>query len=532
MKFSLTEMLNALNDYWKKLTRLQRVVLVLAPLIVATVLLTIIFWASRPQYIVLFNKLSANEAGAITAKLKELNVDYQLADNGSTILVPQNLASETRLQLANAGLPKESTFSFENLDQMRIGDTDQDRRLRFILGLQNELEKTIETLDSVDYSRVHIVMPEPSLFTEDQKETTAAVTIKRTPGVQLGEDQVRAIAHLLAYSVEGLEIKNVTIVDTNGNVLSDILGQSNEPHHLTANQLRVQQAVEENIQRSVQTMLDKVFGGGKTIVRVNATLDFDQKRITSQISEDGAVLSREEISEHSENTSNTGGVPGTQENIPGYPLEQSESVSSITDKSSLTENFQPSMIQEETVISPGQIKRLTVSVMADSDSVTEEQLDNIENVVASAVGLDENRGDLLQVARLPFNKTALLEEKAAMEKAARVSQMIFYAQIAAVVLASLVFLIFVLRLRSRRRKALNELETSDGQRLVTLQEAEQILANQLEAEREAELKLARKKLRTSEVIEREKTRKEVEKYTRENPEDVARLVRTWLAEER
>jgi flagellar M-ring protein FliF len=308
LNFSLAEVLNSLQNYWKKLTSPQRIVLVMAPLLVALALFSLIYWASRPHYVALISKLDVNSAGAITEKLKELKVEYKLADGGATILVPEKDVAEVRLQLANAGLPKESTFSFENLDQMRIGETDKDRRLRFILGLQNELEKTIATLDGVEYARVHIVMPEPSLFAEDQNDTTAAVTIKRALGSEMNEDQVRSIANLLAYSVEGLTTDKVTIVDTNGNTLSDFLGSSTSPHRLTANQLQIQQALENNIRQSVQSMLDKVFGAGKTVVRANAAVNFDQKTITSQRSEDGALTSRQETTETSVNETPAGGV--------------------------------------------------------------------------------------------------------------------------------------------------------------------------------------------------------------------------------
>jgi len=533
LNFSLTEILNSLKIFWEKLTRPQKIVLVMAPLIVATALFSLIFWASRPQYEALFTKLSSADAGAITAKLKELKIVYQLSDGGATVLVPQKQVSEARLQLANAGLPKDSTFSFANLDQMRIGETDQDRRLRFILGLQNELEQTIGTLNGVEYARVHIVVPEHSLFVNDQKDTTAAVTIKTAYGVKIGEDQVRAIANLLAYSVEGLTTDKVTIVDTNGNVLSDILGNSNLPSKLTANQLQVQQTVEDNMQKSAQSMLDKVFGPGKTIVRANASIDFDQKKITSQKSEDGAIESRQQTSEKSSNQSANGGAPGTQSNVPGYTTAGQANNTATSEKYSTTENFKPSVTQEETVVSPGQIKRLTVSVLADSDSITQDQMSNIQNTVSSAIGINVNRGDEIQVALLPFNKTTILEEQAAMQQAAKKTQIMFYAQTAAGVVTGIVLVVLFLRLRSRKKNNydLDSMTVPEGQKLVTLEEAEQILAAQMEAERQAELKLAKKKVRSSEEIEKEKVRKEVEKYTKDNPDDVARLVKTWLAEE-
>ena len=533
MNFSISNILNSLHEFWKKLTNAQKVVIIVAPLIVAVSLFSLIFWASRPEYVALFNKLSVNEAAQITAELQELKYPYKLEDGGTTILVPQKDVAEIRLQLANAGLPKESTFSFENLDQIRLGETDADRKLRFILGLQNELEKTIKTLDGVEYARVHIVMPEESLFLEDKKEATAAVTLKTAYGTTLNDDQVRAIANLLAYSVEGLKTENVTIVDTNGNVLSDFLSADNTPHKLTAKQIQVQQAVEENIQKSVQSMLDKVFGPGTTVVRANAKINFDQKTITSQVSENGALVSRQETSETTTNESTPGGVPGIDNNVyesPAYPVVVGATNSS-SERTSVTENYQPSVIQEETVVSPGQIERLTISVMADADSVTEQQLDNIEAIVATATGIDLERGDLIQVARLPFNKSFILEQQAALEELARQERLMLYGQIAAGILISLILLIVALRWRAKRRRELEQLALEREENLVTLEEAEKLLAAQMEAEREAELKLARRKVKTSEEIEREKTRQEVEKYSRENPDEVARLVRAWLAEE-
>jgi len=531
LNFSLAEIINSLQNFWKKLTHPQKVLLVVMPLIVAITLLTLIFWASRPQYVDLFTKLQTNQAGAITAKLKELKVTYQLADNGATIQVPQKDVSEVRLELANAGLPAQSTFSFDYLNQTRIGETEADRRLRYILGLQNELEQTIGTMDGIEYARVHIVMPEQSLFSDQQKDTTAAVTVKRKYGPELSESQVRAVANLLAYSVEGLTTDKVTIADTDGNVLSDVLGSSGSPQKLTANQLQVQQAVENNLLKSVQSMLDKVFGAGTTIVRVSAALDFNQKKITSQTNVDGAVTSRQQTTEKSSNTSANGGVPGTTTNVPGYPVTSQNGTTSTSEKTSTSEAFQPSVTQQETIVSPGQIKRLTVSVLADSDSITQQQLTDINGIVSSAIGSDTNRGDLVQVARLPFNKTTQLEEKAAMEEAARKEQLLFYGQIGVGVLAAIIALVFLLRFGSKKKNRLEGIDISVAQKLVTLEEAEQILASQLEAERVADLKLARKKVKSSDEIEKEKVRQEVEKYAKQNPDDVARLVKTWLTEE-
>ncbi|MFA6808108.1 MAG: flagellar basal-body MS-ring/collar protein FliF [Eubacteriales bacterium] len=534
MSFSWIEIKKSMLQFWNKLARPQKIILIVAPLLVAISLISLITWASKPNYVIIFNKLSDTEAGAITAKLQELSIDYQLADNGGTILVPDSQASEVKLELANAGLPQESTFSFDNIDQMHLGETESDRRLRYVLGLQNELETTIETMEGIEYARVHIVMPEPSLFSEEEKDTTAAVTIKKTISTELGEDQVRAIANLVAYSVEGLKSENVTIADTNGNVLSDMLGESNSAGQLTANQMQLQQNLENGIQGSVQSMLDKVFGVGKTVVRANATLDFDQIKITSQTNGEGAVISRQQTSEKSTNGSDAGGVPGTDTNMTEYNSTSSGTTNSNSEKTSLTENFQPNVVQEERVVNPGQIKRLAISVMADADSVTEEQLVDIENVVSSAAGIDNERGDVIQVTRITFDKTSLLEEKAAMDLVANKAKILSYVQLAAGVALLLFMVIIFLKLKSRRkRKSYQGLDTSrlEGQNPVSFKEAEQLMAAQMQAEQEAELNMFKKKTKTTEEIEKNKVRKEVEKYSSDNPDEVARLVKTWLAEE-
>jgi flagellar M-ring protein FliF len=537
LNLSWTELQNLVRKHWQKYTRLQKVVLVSAPLLVATVLLILIAWASRPEYIPLFNKLSAAEAGAITNELRELNIPYRLENNGATILVPKKEAAQARLELANAGLPEASTFSFENLDQMRLGETKEDRQLRFLLGLQNELETTIQTLDGIEYARVHIVLPQPSLFAEAQKDTTAAVTIKPLYGAKIGEDQVEAIINLLSHSVEGLDAKNVTVVDTYGKVLSNAYGSNGDSQGLTTKQLQYQQEVVSNIEKSVQSMLDKVFGIGTTVVRAHATLNFDQTKIVSETYEEGAILSREEITETTQNDSTDGGVPGTDANT-AYNTPGPGGLTSRAERSSRTENFQPDVYQNETIISPGQIKRLTVSIMADAESISQHQIPDMEKIVASAVGLDRDRGDEIQVARFTFNKTYDLERQSALDAAAHQEQIMQYIQLGSGLVLLLLFLIFlILRLRRKKKSGAENsiLSVQEGSQPVTLKEAERLLASQREAQRlleqEVELKLAQKRIKTQAEIEREKFRKEVDKYIDNNPDEVARLIKSWMVEE-
>ncbi|MDR3541383.1 MAG: flagellar basal-body MS-ring/collar protein FliF [Desulfosporosinus sp.] len=529
MDFSWAGIQQSVKTFWNKLSSPQKIITIIAPLLVAVALFSLITWAGTPQYVAIFTKLNDTDAAAIVTKLKDLKADYKLADNGSTIMVPQQSSADIRLQLASAGLPQESKFSFDSLNTMHLGETDADRKLRYILGLQNELEDTLKVLNGVQDAHVNIVMPDQSLFVDSQKPATAAVTLKLVPGTKLGDDQVRAIANLMAGSVEGLQMENVTIVDTNGNVLSDVLGNSNNSQHMTGTQYQLQQTVEEDTRKSVQSMLDRVLGSGKTVVRISAVLDFNQIKITKQTNGPGAVVSEQSSTENTTNNTAAGGTPGVTANkAPTYPTA-TPAVNSTSTKSNATKNYQVDTTQEEQVVSPGAVKHLSVSVMADSDTVTQAQLAQIQAIVASAAGVDSTRGDQIQVAALPFNKTELQQEKAAMDSALQRQQLVSYVEMGSAVLFGFVLLLVYLRSRSKKARTRKMLELNDSQP-VTAATAELLMAQEL-AEEEAKAKLARKNAKSFEQIQKEKTQESVELYSRNKPEEVARLVKSWLSEE-
>lgn len=533
MNFSWAGMQKSIREFWTKLSRPQKIVTVVAPLLVALALIALIIWASTPQYVPIFTQMSAADAGAITAKLTDLKIPYQLADGGATIMVPEQQEAQTRLELANAGLPQGSVFSFANLNQIHLGETDADQQLRYVLGLQDELETTLKTLNGVQDARVQIVMPQPSLFADPQNTdaATAAVTLKLAPGVKLSDDQVRGVANLLAYSVQGLKPDKISIVDTNGDVLSNVLGNSNDPNQMSGTQLQLQQTVDDGIQKSVQSMLDRAFGPGNTIVRVNATLDFNQTKIVQDTHGPGAIVSEQSTSENTTNGS-TAGTPttGVTSNVGTYQTT-TQGTNSTTTKTTTTRNYQVDNTQTEQVVSPGAIKRLSVSVLANSDNITQAQLSQIQGVVASASGIDQTRGDQIQVAAIPFNNTTLQQEKAAMAAAEQRQQIVTYVEIGLGVLAGIVLLLLYLRRNAKRKREARGLDFPDDQPM-NFKDAEEVLLAQQRAEQEAQANLAKKRTKSVEEIEHQKVKEAVELYSRNNPDEAARLIKTWLAEDK
>ncbi|MDR2736278.1 MAG: flagellar M-ring protein FliF, partial [Gracilibacteraceae bacterium] len=397
MNFSLQKMLESIKNFWGRFSVAQRVLLIGGPLALLAVTTALVLWASQPQYVTLFKDLSEAEAGSITAQLQTMRVSYRLAGT-STIMVPSKDVAQLRLDLANVGLPKESTFSFENLNQMRLGETDKDRQLRYVLGLQNELEKTIKLMDNISYARVHIVMPEPSLFEDNSAPATASAVIKTDPGIDLNETQVRGIANLLSHSVKGLALNNVSITDTQGRILSDVLSEDNGM--LTVKQAQFKLEYERKIEANLRSLLEAVYGQGVVLVRASADLDFDTRRIVDEIHGPGALLSRQTLAESAQSSTTSGGVPGESTNIPDYFLAGDGSGNSSSEKESTTENYQVDTRQEESIVAPGQVRRLTVSILADADAVAAGEAAAIQNAAEPAAGIDVTRGDVLEVVLL------------------------------------------------------------------------------------------------------------------------------------
>jgi flagellar M-ring protein FliF len=188
--------------------------------------------------------------------------------------------------------------------------------------------------------------------------------------------------------------------------------------------------------------------------------------------------------------------------------------------------------QEQRIKNQGDIKYLSVSVMLDADSVSEDETNQIETIVAAAAGIQESRGDQIQVAALPFDKTNLLQLEREFADAEQKEKLRFYAELGAGALLGILFLILVLRTRSKRKREKFPLGLRGELRPVPLAAAEELLLAQQQAEQEAEFKIAQQRQKSSEEIQKQKIKEAVELYARNNPDEVARLVKTWLAEER
>ena len=468
----------------------------------------------------------------MAAKLKELKVNYEIIENkqGATINVAAADVHEARLQLATEGLPR-GNKGFEIFDDSKLGVTEFQNKVNYLQALQGELTRTIEQIEAVEKARVHIVMPEDSLYKKNEKPATASIMLMLKPNVQLSKKEIKGIVNLTSKSVQGLSPENITVVDETGKILNDPDDdEENTVSYQTLTQIEMTRKVQERIQRDVQSLLDQALGEGRSYVRVNVELDFDQRQrdrqtYTPVVDDSGIIRSEQIVNESYSGTSNQpGGPAGTQSNIPGYVAVENQSNADYS-KKEVTKNYEINEETEKTVASPGSIKRVNVAVLVNED-ITQAQQESIQRSVASAVGIVEERGDTVSVEPLPFS-TELADRRAAEEQAEKERQeRNMYIAIALVLL--IVCGIVAYYIRKKRERERLAAEAAEAARLA--EEEERRREEEARAAAIASGEVAAEEL-TPEELAQQNERLAIEELIRNKPADMAMLIKTWLAED-
>jgi len=409
---------------------------------------SLIYWNSTPDYQVLFSNLSQEDAGEMVSKLKEKKIPFQLSGSGTSILVPKEKVYDTRLALTAEGLPKGGGIGFEVFDRANLGATDFVQKLNYQRAIQGELGRTIKQIREVEQARVHMVTPKESLFVDEQKKPTASVFLKTRSGMSLSPGQVEGIVHLVASAVEGLDPGQITVVDTSGRILS----KRNDPNlvgQLSTSQLEYQRNLEEGYKRKIQGMLEEVLGLNKAIARVSADVDFQQVQITEEKFDPTTVLRSEQKS--AERSSMVSGMksggekkaekapepapaaapkgksrPGTDASGKTTSPSPTPFQENQSDRQNEIRNYEISKVNKQIKNPVGNIKKLSVAVIVDGSykDVAEgkgaktrqfiprapEEMEKFENLVKTAMGFNEERGDQLEVINLPFSWVQMEEE--------------------------------------------------------------------------------------------------------------------------
>lgn len=438
----MPEGLKKLIEPFLALSAGKQLLIAMVALLSAGAFAILILVANRTDYRPLFTNLTSEDAGEIVKKLKDSKTPYQITADGKGVLVPSDKVYELRLTLASEGIPQGGGVGFEIFDRKNFGMTEFVQKLNYQRALQGELSRTIAQLTGVEQARVHLVIPEKSLFKDGEKPATASIVLKMKSNKALKESEVQGVVHLVAASIEGMDPEHVTVLDSRGKILSK--GSSgDQASRMTSSMQETQRAYEKNAEERIQTLLDRIVGGGKTVARVTAAFDFKQvERMEEKFDPESiAVRSEQRSEEKGATTTSGGGVPGVQTNL-GRTAPTGASSSGGGTKNDETINYEVSKSTSKIIEPVGSLSKISVAVLVDGKYEapaaapataaatpaklaqetkpkyiprTPEELQKIETLIKSAVGFNAERGDQLSVQNIPFQET---DEAGSTEKTA------------------------------------------------------------------------------------------------------------------
>lgn len=518
-----------LQNFWFQSSRVHRILMAGLSVSVLVIFVLMMFWINRPNYRILYSRLNPGDAARIVEVLKKAKVDYKLTDGGSTVLVPADRVYDLRLEVAGENVIQGEGVGFEIFDEVKIGQTEFVQRINYQRAMQGELSRTISEFPEIENARVHLVMPSRSLFIEEQVTPSASVVLDLTGGQKPDSKKVNAIVNLVASSVEGLSTDNITVTDTAGRLLYQPRPDGSF-EGMTSTQLEYKLNLQENLERRIEQLLTPVIGPGKVIARVNADLDFSQRTIYKESYDPDSVVVRSEQTSEETTTGTSSLEAGVPE--PQYQGGAGQATGSVNQQESTrtqsTTNFEINKEEENIVVPTGKLQRLSVAVIVDgmyekpegADKPvfaprSDQELAKIRELVKNAVGLDEIRGDSLEVSSIAFGLPEEEPEPGMVSTIFQITSRMAKPMLNAVLVILFLFLvarpIVMALIRPRvEEEGLVRGRLPEGEERIALEEAE--LEREIPAKRLADFK--------------EQANQLVEK----NMDQAVALIRQWLKE--
>jgi len=535
----------------------QRITLALVAAAVIAGIVSFTHWNKERNFKPLYSELSAEDAGAVVAKLRESGVEYRLNNGDSTIMVPAEKVAELRLQMATAGIPKSGRIGYELFDKTNLGATDFTEQVNYHRAVEGELERSVMAMSEVSEARVHIAFSKESVFTEDQKPAKASVMVKLKPGAKFSEANASAIAQLVSSAVEGLSPDAVSVMDMRGNLLirskrpGDAMGMSDEV-------LQYKQKLEGETLAKINAVLDPLVGSDKYRSSVDIDCDLtsgDQSEETFDPTK-SVLTSSQRSEEGSTAQQDTAGVPGTQSNLPRPTFHPPSRGANGLARRTESMNYETSRVVRRTHLPQGIVHRMSVSVVVDQnlhwqnvgkgkqahlekviDPPSADRMKAIQSIVAAAIGINTARGDQLTVETLPFEATLSAEPPGTVHdapaKPATKFTPVVIGSIAGGALLLIVVGFFFLR---RRKKSNHNSQIEELKKQLAAARATPVapalnsgedkasVAAQLESLGEA-FKLPEGGTTKTEILTRQ-----VNDQAHKDPAALAQIVRTWLNE--
>jgi len=458
-------------EKFNKLSTTNKLIIIGGTTFLVSVFIVLMLLTNRKSYSPLFYNITAAQSGDVIDFLKKQRVPFKVNNRSGLIEVPKGEVYQLRMLLAKSGFPGNNHIGLEIFDKTKLGQTEFVQHIGYLRAIQGELARSIETIQGIKRARVHIVMPEESLFKEDDIPATASIIITYSMGYnKLSKEQVKAIANLVANSVEGLKPENVKIIDSYGIVLSDVLLQNKD--NLTegvAKKMSYKKNLERYYEKRIQNMLEKVVGKGKVIATVTTDLDFTKKEQTMEVYDPDTIAERshERVTESNlEYSPKKGGVPGVASNVPSVMAQQqagtnqNKNIKKSHNKNREIVNYEVSKTVSKVVNPVGSIRRISVAVIVDGSYKTvkkgkkevkefvprsKEEMATLKEVVKKAIGFNVKRNDQVEVSCVPFSYDEVNEIKSTIAKERRNELIMTIAKYALTIIALLIIFLFILR---------------------------------------------------------------------------------------
>jgi flagellar M-ring protein FliF len=557
--------MDQLKKFFRSLSVRQRISMAAAVVLVIGAIIGFLHWNQDRNYKPLYSNLSAEDSGAVLAKLRESGVEYRIRDADSAILVPSEKIAELRLQMATAGIPKSGRIGYELFDKTNFGATDFTEQINYHRAVEGELERSVQAMAEVDQARVHVSFPKDSVFTDDKQPAKASVMVKLKMGAKLSEQKAAAIAQLASSAVEGLTPESVSVMDMQGNLLirPKKPGDGSEP---SEGVLEYKDKMERETLAKINSELDPLLGSSKYRASVAIDCDLTSGEQSEELFDPthSVITSSQKSEEGSTAKAEAPSVPGTQANLPRPPVRTPVQGGGVARR---TENmsYETNRTVRRLKLPQGIIKRMSISLLVDHnlrwemagkgaaarpkriiEPPTPERMKTIQSIVAAATGFNPARGDQLTVETLPFESTINAEPPTSMlpatpskapEKPSKFSPVMIGSAVGGVVVLALVAFFF---LRSRKAKARQaeieaELESARNREIAEAESAETsdetTVSEVAEGEKIPGLEAPKPfTLAPPMTTKADVLTKHIAAEAQKDPAALARIIRSWLNE--
>ncbi len=534
-----TNPLQAFFGILGKLNPKQKIMLGVSVITTLALLTLLIFVLNEPTYSTLYSNLSQEDAAKVVEYLSSQKIMYKLDDNGQSIKVQKEKVYELRLALASKGIPSSGVIGYEIFDKSTMGMSEFMQKLNYKRALEGELARTIQQQDGVLAARVHIVIPQKSLFKEEEKQPTASVVLKLRNNSTPPKENIEAIVNLLTGSVEGLQASKVSIIDTKGRILNTETDDG-PLAFASSKQYEIKKSVEKYLVEKAQTILDNVVGFGNAMVQVNADLNFDQvEKTMEQYDPESQVV----VSENTVKVNNTG--------------KQNADSTAASNENSIT-NYETSKTIQRVVEGSGNIKRLSVAVVindipkevkkGDKTEIVYEprpadQVKKLEEIVKNAVGVDPIRNDQFSIVNIPFETKTIDNsiEEAATASIPNTNEMINLIFIVVAIISSLFVLKSLMKKLKTERIVIGTVNTGNFA-MDSIPVGSITSGTNQEPKASAAIAAAKKKKMlvpmgdiedeiSEEALVKKQQQERIINYVTKNPMDAAKLINAWMHED-